>query len=472
MAQAVLLINTNVARPPVSPVGLEYVGEALTQAALPVHVLDLSFETDWKSAVRSELRDHEPLLVGLPVRNTDDCSFASRKSFLPWIADVVTEVRKLTRAPIFLGGTGFSTMPEAVLQATHADAGVEGDGEAALLALANCQAIRREFIRLPNIVYWRNTDVMRNPRVDVDLRYLPTPHRRIFDNRRYEQLGAMVGIETKRGCSQKCIFCADPLAKGRTTRLRPPEIVVQEAQGLVDQGVSWLHVCDSEFNLPVEHARDVCRAMIQEGIGDRIRWYCYCSPVAFDQELASLMKSAGCAGINFGVDSLCDEQLYRLGRTHRARDVYLLIDLLRRQGLNYMFDLLIGGPGETAETATMTINRAKQLDVPLVGIATGVRVYPNTPLARAIADGSIKGGLHPDKGQAAHEPLFYLSPLLGNQAPALIDELTAGDSRFLALSRPAEKGSYNYADDDVLCQLIESGARGAYWDIIRRNQRG
>lgn len=137
-----------------------------------------------------------------------------------------------------------------------------------------------------------------------------------------------------------------------------------------------------------------------------------------------------------------------------------------------MFDLLIGGPGETAETATMTINRAKQLDVPLVGIATGVRVYPNTPLARAIADGSIKGGLHPDKGQAAHEPLFYLSPLLGNQAPALIDELTAGDSRFLALSRPAEKGSYNYADDDVLCQLIESGARGAYWDIIRRNQRG
>ncbi|GAG76083.1 unnamed protein product, partial [marine sediment metagenome] len=103
---------------------------------------------------------------------------------------------------------------------------------------------------------------------------------------------------------------------------------------------------------------------------------------------------------------------------------------------------------------------------------TGVRVYAHTPLAKAIADGSIKGGLHPDKRQAAHEPLFYLSPQLGSHAPALIDELTAGDSRFLALATPAEKGSYNYADDDVLCQLIERGARGAYWDIIRHNLGG
>ena len=44
-----LLINTNVARPPVSPVGLEYVGEVLVRAKVPVQVLDLAFETDWKA---------------------------------------------------------------------------------------------------------------------------------------------------------------------------------------------------------------------------------------------------------------------------------------------------------------------------------------------------------------------------------------------------------------------------------------
>ena len=471
MTEAVFLINTNIARPPVSPVGLEYVGQALIDAGVSVQVLDLSFETDWKASLQRELKHDEPLLVGLSVRNTDDCSFKSRKSFLPWIADVVTEVRKLTRAPISLGGAGFSTMPEAVLKATQADGGVEGDGEEALIALAKCLARGEEFIRLPNIVYWHKGNVIRNCRVDVDLRYLPVYRRRIFDNRKYEQLGAMVGIETKRGCSQKCIFCADPVAKGKSVRLRPPEIVVKELQDLVDQGVSWLHLCDSEFNLPLEHAKDVCRAIIQAGLGNKIRWYCYCSPTPFEQELANLMNRAGCAGINFGVDSLCDEQLHRLGRTHSSKDVNQLIGLLRREGLNYMFDLLIGGPGETPETVRTTIDRVKEFDVPLVGMAIGVRVYAHTPLAKAIADGSIKGGLHPGTKQAPHQPVFYLSPLLGSNPFASISELMPGDPRFLLLSTPAETGSYNYVDDEVLCELIEQGARGAYWDIIRRSQR-
>ena len=111
-------------------------------------------------------------------------------------------------------------------------------------------------------------------------------------------------------------------------RLRPPEVVVEELKDLVDQKVSWFHTCDSEFNLPMEHAKDVCRAIVQAGLENKIRWYCYCSPVPFDRELANLMKRAGCAGINFGIDSLCDEQLHRLGRTHSAKDVYELVGLL------------------------------------------------------------------------------------------------------------------------------------------------
>lgn len=45
----------------------------------------------------------------------------------------------------------------------------------------------------------------------------------------------------------------------------------------------------------------------------------------------------------------------------------------------------------------------------------------------------------------------------------------AGGRRFLVLSSPAEEGSYDYADDEALCQLIQKGARGTYWDIISRS---
>jgi len=319
-------------------------------------------------------------------------------------------------------------------------------------------------------IYWREGKIVSSLRADVDLTSLPVPRRHLFDNKKYEELGAMVGIETKRGCSQHCIFCADPVAKGSTIRLRPPVIVVEEFQDLLAQGVTWLHLCDSEFNLPIRHAKEICQAMIEAGLGDRLRWYCYCSPTPFDGELANLMKHAGCCGINFGVDSLCDEQLLRLGRSHSTGDVQQLVSILKETGLNYMFDLLIGGPGETKETVRATIDKVRELNVALAGIAAGVRVYPETPLGRAIASGFDSEGLHPEGECTLQELLFYLSPHLGRDVSALICDLVAGDPRILFLGSPADEGSYNYADDEVLCQLIKDGARGAYWDILSRNR--
>jgi len=471
VTQTVLLVNSNIAKPPVSPVGLEYVGHSLVEAGIPVDILDLSFEADWQAAIRRELEHSEPLLVGLPVRNTDDCCFLSRRSFLPWISELVAELRKWTGAPVFLGGIGFSIMPDAVLQATQADGGIAGDGEQGAVALYKSLVQGKDLRDVPNMVYWLDGRVVRNPRIDIDLRHLPVPRRRLFDNRRYEELGALVGVETKRGCPERCVFCADPVAKGRRSRLRPPGIVVEELNDLVDQGVCWLHMCDSEFNLPIQHARDVCQAIIAAGLGDKLRWYCYCSPFPFDGELASLMMRAGCAGINFGVDSLCDEQLGRLGKSYSAGDVFRLVELLRDAGLNYMFDLLVGGPGETAATTRETIMRAREYDVPLVGISMGVRIWPGTPLAEAVASGVLSEGCHPDAVHDLSDPVFYLSPQLGSDPLSLVDELAGGDSRFLILSKPSEQQSYNYADDDDLARLIQAGARGAYWDIIRRYRR-
>jgi radical SAM superfamily enzyme YgiQ (UPF0313 family) len=465
-----LLINTNVVRPPVSPVGLEYVGEALIQAGIPLRVLDLSFKTDWRAALQSELGQDEPLAVGLSVRNTDDCSFTSRKSFLTWIRDVVAGVKQLSQAYILLGGVGFSVMPETVLKVTEADAGVAGDGEEIAVALASRLMNDEDIDDLPNLVYWRNGIVVSNKREYVELEQLPLPRRRLFDNKKYEEQGAMVGIETKRGCTQSCVFCADPVAKGSHIRLRPPSTVVKEFQDLSAQGISWFHLCDSEFNLPVVHAKEVCRAIIDAGLADRLRWYCYCSPTPFDGELARLMKRAGCSGINFGVDSLCDEQLVRLGRNHLTEDIERLVSILKKERLNYMFDLIIGAPGETEDTAAVTIERVKELDIPLVGIATGVRIYPGTPLGKAISSGFAENGLYPNVRYGLDEPVFYLSPYLGSDASSMIKNLVAGDPRFLFLDSPTEQGGYNYTDAESLYQMITEGARGAYWDIISRSK--
>ena len=124
MLRPFVLINTNVTRPPVTPVGLEYVAESLNQAGIPITIIDLAFEANWREAIRRGLSNDEPLAVGLGVRNIDDSSFVSKKSFLPWIAKLVEETKKHTAAPVILGGVGFSIMPTTVLKTVRADLGI------------------------------------------------------------------------------------------------------------------------------------------------------------------------------------------------------------------------------------------------------------------------------------------------------------------------------------------------------------
>ncbi|MFP3976227.1 MAG: B12-binding domain-containing radical SAM protein [Dehalococcoidia bacterium] len=467
MNRPVMLVNANVVEPPVSPVGLEYVGEALSAEGIPVRPVDLALEPDWRKALGRELENSQPLAVGVTVRNTDDSSLATKHSFLPWIRDVVNEIKAIGGPYVILGGGGFSIMPESVLRFTGADIGVAGDGEHTMPMIAKQLDNGDDIADLPNVVHRKKKKVVCNRRVDVDPQHLPLPRRRIFDNPRYEQLGAMVGIETKRGCSEACIFCADPVAKGHNIRLRPPSTVAREFHDLVAQGVTWFHLCDSEFNLPISHAKEVCHALIEAGLGERIHWYCYCAPVPFDRELVTLMRKSGCNGIGFGVDSLHDEQLARLGRTHRIANVQRLVATLKDEGMNFMIDLLAGGPGETEETLRYSIDKVRELDVPLAGIALGLRVYAGTPLAKALSKGSIKEGLHPGS-EDTPELSYYLSPNLGDDAFSLLGQLVGGDSRFLSLSLPSEEGSYNYAGDEMLSTLIKKGARGAYWDILSR----
>ena len=481
-----VLVNTNVVRPPVSPVGLAYLGEGLREAGVAVEVVDLALDSGGVSALGPALSRLHPLAVGLSVRNTDDCSLATGLSFLPWIGEMVAEVRRHTAAPVVLGGVGFSVAPEGVLEATGADMGIAGDGEVAAALLAGCLSRGEAPWATPGLVYRRSGRVVANPRSPTPLRRLPPPRRSLFDNRRYQDEGAMVGVETKRGCPRGCIYCADPVAKGRRLRLRPPGTVAAEFAHLVSQGVAYFHLCDSEFNTSPAHAKAVCRALIRAGLGDRIRWYTYCSPLPWDDELLELMRRAGCAGINFGVDSLYDPQLRSLGREHRREDVARLVAGLRRAGLNFMCDLLVGGPGEDEASVRATVEEALRLGLPLVGVAVGVRVYPGTPLGRLLARGGdgadskrsvgppdiplAVGGLQPPQHGGLHRPVFYLSPTLGQDAPGLVRHLTDGDPRFLLLASPQEAGSYNYAGDDRsgLAGAIRRGARGAYWDILRQ----
>ncbi len=380
----VTLVNPNRMKPAVAPIGLDYLAESLAAAGHGVSILDLCFAADWQADVDSHFASDRADVVGLTVRNTDDCYFASQDFFIPFFRDVVSHIRSRTDAPIVLGGSGLSVAPATIMEFTGADYAIAGEGEFALPALVSRLMRRDDPSDVPGLVYRTPAGLRSNPPIWMDIADLPPRTRKWLDNRRYFAEGGQAGVETKRGCDRKCIYCADPVGKGPTCRLRPPSHVISEFRALLDQGIDCFHLCDSEFNIPANHADAVCREIIRSGLGDKLRWYTYASPVPFTDELADLMKRAGCAGIDFGADSGDDAILRSLGRDFTSEDLRRTAEICQRHGITFMYDLLIGGPKETLESARRTIELMKEINPSRVGVSIGMRIYDGTAIGRMV----------------------------------------------------------------------------------------
>ncbi|MBR8645260.1 radical SAM family heme chaperone HemW [[Brevibacterium] frigoritolerans] len=87
-------------------------------------------------------------------------------------------------------------------------------------------------------------------------------------------------------------------------------------------------------------------------------------PGSFKEKLKILYDS-GVNRLSFGVQSFNDELLKRIGRTHRASEVYETIHLAQEVGFsNISIDLIYGLPGQTMEDFKDTLDKAIALQLP------------------------------------------------------------------------------------------------------------
>jgi radical SAM superfamily enzyme YgiQ (UPF0313 family) len=466
-------VNPNRLRPAVAPLALDYMADVLLGRGFEVGLLDLCFEPDPEAAIAQALAQREPALVAVTLRNTDDCFLASADNFLPGFAQIIAAIRRHGSAPIVVGGSGYSVAPAAIHAALGADYGIAGDGEVPLATLADALTGDGDLSAVPGLV-WRDGSTLRsNAPWAGSLEDLPTRTRALLDNRHYFAEGGQAGIETKRGCDRACVYCADPLGKGVRVRPRSPKQVADEFEVLLGQGVDHFHLCDSEFNVPADHALAVCEELVQRGIGERACWYTYAKPGDFSPDLARQMRRAGCVGINFGADSGDDRMLAALGRDFRAADLWETADACRQAGLVFMYDLLLGGPGETRESIATTVDLVKRLSPSRAGVSLGVRIYHGTSLSERVrrqgpmvSNPNLRGAVEENEDFLA--PVFYLSSALGDSPAAYVAGLVGGDQRFFFPTAEAGTEAYNYSDNERLVEAIERGYRGAYWDILRR----
>ncbi len=167
------------------------------------------------------------------------------------------------------------------------------------------------------------------------------------------------------------------------------------------------------------------------------------------------------------------EILKILGRDFGKDEIINTAKLCRQYGITFMFDLLLGGPGETRETVKETIELMRETEPDRVGVMVGVRIYAGTELGNVVLregrleknrnlQGKVKGN------GDFFEPVFYVSKELGDDVFSYVSELIGGDRRFFFTTRDDRESGYNYNQNQILVEAIKQGYRGAYWDILRR----
>ena len=329
MSNRVLLISANRCTDPdpVFPLGLAHLNAALRTAGHQTRWLDRLVNLD---RLVDTLREFQPHLIGISLRNIDDVLIHQREKFYDELAPLIATLRTHSPAPVVLGGSGFSIFPERLLTLTQADYGIAGEGEPGILALLDALHCGGDLGSVPGLVHRRNGVVVANPHGpghrELQLTEADFPPEIA---RNYLLACDTLNLQTQRGCHFLCCYCTYPVIEGKHNRRRPPELVAAELENLQRQGAKFVFIVDSVFNSTPTHVAEICEAILRRNV--RVSWGCFLRPRGLTAELMDLMARAGLTHIEFGTDSFCDTHWAPTPSISRLRTCIESSELARRR---------------------------------------------------------------------------------------------------------------------------------------------
>jgi radical SAM superfamily enzyme YgiQ (UPF0313 family) len=400
----VLLIsaNTEQINMPTLPLGLACVAAATRKAGHEVSFLDLMAQEDLEAVVKRTIEGFNPDVIGISVRNIDDQNLETPSFLLEPVKRVVSSCRNLSEAPVVLGGPGYSMYPESGLQYLEADMGIQGEGELAFPILLERIQRGDDLFEVPGL-YLPGLGLQAERQILKSLDEFPFPVDHLWSpSPPVQDEELWLPFQTRRGCPMNCSYCSTATIEGKTLRKRSPTLVVREIARQVEKGFQRYYFVDNTFNLPPSYGREICRQLAAADLD--IAWRCILYPWKVDEELVQWMARAGCKVVALGFESGCKEILRAMNKRFNPEEVRRICEMLADYSIQRMGFLLLGGPGETQQSAEESFAFVDSLNLEVVKVTVGIRIYPNTALAEIAA---AEGMISPDDDLL--QPKFYLA---------------------------------------------------------------
>ena len=238
----------------------------------------------------------------------------------------------------------------------------------------------------------RGEPVINPPRSFMEMDELPVPDRSLLPQG-VDYFNPVVKrmpyttMQTSRGCPGHCIFCTVPAFYGNKYRMRSSDKVLEELESVIASDYREVFFRDETFTVDRKRNVEICEGMIRKNMN--LKWIANSRVDTIDKDTMSIMKSAGCHMIKFGVESGSDGILRNYKKESNVQQTIKAFAMARAVGIDTHAHIVFGGPGETVGTINQTIAFAKKLRASTAsfGILTP---YPGTELFDRLAI------LHPD----------------------------------------------------------------------------
>lgn len=201
---------------------------------------------------------------------------------------------------------------------------------------------------IPNLLYRTDGEIYQTERMANDsLLSNPPGWEDLVEKRPWP----LVQLRTSSGCCFQCAFCSYPVL-GHGLETSSLETVRAQLDGLARSGrVRTLVFVDDNLNVPLPRFRRLLEMLKDFSF----EWYGFLRVQYIDEELATVMRDAGCRGVYLGVESGSRRILENMKKKAVPEEYRAGIQALKRLGIITMAAVILGFPGETEETIQETI---------------------------------------------------------------------------------------------------------------------
>ncbi len=297
----------------------------------------------YRRQILHELKEYSPDLICFSVISDN----------YQWASQWARMIKKAVEARIIFGGIHPTSVPEKVILEEGIDYICVGEGDQALVELAQALADGGDDRCIRNIWKREGTCVFQNevrPLIQ-DLDGLPFPDKDIFYEAHPIFRDGYLAM-TSRGCPYACSYCCNNVyhklyaqEHGRVRRRSVDHVLAELEQAKDRYAPRYIAFVDDCFNTQrpwlVHFLKEYTKRI-------SLPFSCYVYPDILDVDLVRMLREAGCFKVQMGVQVISQEKRQRiLGRSSAQEKIAQAIDLLRGNNIFVVADAIFGFPDET-----------------------------------------------------------------------------------------------------------------------------